>query len=112
MDRSFPRFICELCGKTSGRARFAARRGRGIKDHGRAQETVVIGNASALHRPSLSSSWVGRGLVQRWRRRVLRLGAGLIGGGLLPGVRGRATFTQSRLLCSLRGSALRSVRLP
>ena len=52
------------------------------------------------------------GLVQRWRRRVLRLGAGLIGGGLLPGVRGRATFTQSRLLCSLRGSALRSVRLP
>ena len=43
MDRSFPRFICELCGKASGRARFAARRGRGMKDHGRAQETVVIG---------------------------------------------------------------------
>ena len=84
-----------------------------MKDHGRAQETVVIGaNASARHRPSFSCSWVGRGLVQRWRRRVLRLGAGLIGGGLLPGVRGRATFTQSRLLCSLRGSALRSVRLP
>ena len=54
MDRTFPRFICELCGKTSGRARFAARRGRGIKDHGRAQETVVIGNASARHRPSLA----------------------------------------------------------
>ena len=34
----------------------------------------MIGNASALHRPSLSSSWVGRGLVQRCCVEVLRLG--------------------------------------
>ena len=61
-DRFLSLPVCELRPKASGRARFAARRGRGMKDHGRAQETVVIGaNASARHRPSFSSSWVGRG---------------------------------------------------
>ena len=43
MDRFIPHFNCELRRQASGRARFAARRGRGMKDHGRAQETVVIG---------------------------------------------------------------------
>ena len=43
MDRFLTLPVCELCRKASGRTRFAARRGRGMKDHGRAQETVVIG---------------------------------------------------------------------
>ena len=43
MDRFLTLPVCELCRGASDRARFAARRGRGMKDHGRAQETVVIG---------------------------------------------------------------------
>ena len=74
MDRFLTLPVCELCRKASGRTRFAARRGRGMKDHGRAQETVVIGKASARHRP-LSAFVVGRGAATR----LLRLGAGLIG---------------------------------
>ena len=50
------------------------------------------------------------GLVQRCVESAALGRPGLIGGGQLPGVRGRAVFTQSRLLCSLRGSALRSVK--
>ena len=45
-----------------------------MKDHGRAQETVVIGYASARHRPSFSSSWVGRGAGAAMRRDWLRCG--------------------------------------
>ena len=73
MDRLLTHSVCELRRKTSGRARFAARRGRGMKDHGRAQETVVIGKASARHRPS--SAFVGRGAgAAMARREVLRFG--------------------------------------
>ena len=43
MDRFLTHSVCELRREASGRTRFAARRGRGVKDHGRAQETVVIG---------------------------------------------------------------------
>ena len=43
MDRLLTHSVCELRRGASGRTRFAARRGRGVKDHGRAQETVVIG---------------------------------------------------------------------
>ena len=73
MDRFLTLPVCELCRGASGRARFAARRGRGMKDHGRAQETVVIGNASARHRPSFSFSlgWTRAGAAMRV---VLRLG--------------------------------------
>ena len=82
MDRFLTHPVCELCGKASGRARFAARRGRGMKDHGRAQETVVIGAM--------------RPLVIDLRRLLLldagrRRGAALLSGadrcGRLPGVR-------------------------
>ena len=74
MDRFLTLPVCELRRQASGRARFAARRGRGMKDHGRAQETVVIGAMRPLV-IDLRSVLLGldAGLVQRWRR-VLRLG--------------------------------------
>ena len=83
MDRFVPHFIRELRRQASGRARFAARRGRGMKDHGRAQETVVIG----VVRPLVID--LRRLLLDCWTR-----GGDEIGGGQLPGVRGRAAFTQ------------------
>ena len=99
MDRFVPHFIRELRRQASGRARFAARRGRGMKDHGRAQETVVIG----VVRPLVID--LCRLLLDCWTR----------GGdeadrcGRLPGVRGRAAFTQYDCYLACDGSALRSV---
>ena len=72
MDRFLTHSVCELRRGASGRTRFAARRGRGMKDHGRAQETVVIGVCVRII-IDLRSVFLGwdAGLVQRWRR-VLR----------------------------------------
>ena len=73
MDRFLTHSVCELRREASGRARFAARRGRGMKDHGRAQETVVIGVVRPLV-IDLCRLLLGfrRGLVQRCCVEVLR----------------------------------------